>query len=274
MKEVYTHGKEIDLEELKVLQMDVLQAIDDFCEDNSIRYSLACGTLLGAVRHKGYIPWDDDIDIYVPREDYNRLLSVFPETYKERYKLISLERNAQWTHPYAKAYDNNTLLEENARNEEIIGVNIDIFPVDEVPAGNDWLVYNKKRRRLLYLFSLKFVRLSRHRSISKNCLILLFRLLTFFYSTRKWAERIDGLAQENNGKGYDHLFECCQGLLQKQPFAKSLFDSLVYIPFENRQFKAFADSDIYLRNGFGDYMQLPPIEKRISHHDFKAYWKI
>ncbi len=267
------HGKEITLEELKVLQMDILDAIDEFCCKNGIRYSLACGSLLGAIRHKGYIPWDDDIDIYVPREDYEKLVNIFPENYKGRYKIASLERDSLWDKPYAKGYDNYTEWEEDAEKKENIGVNIDIFPVDEVPSGEEWTKYNKNRRREQILFSMKFIHVSPQRSLFKNLTLILFRVITFFYSTRAWAKRIDKQAQRFNGKGYDHYFECCQGIFQKNPFPMHLFDEIVETPFEDRFYKRFANADIYLRNGFGDYMKLPPKEKRVSHHAFKAFWK-
>lgn len=273
MKHFRGYEREIELDELKVLQIGVLQAIDEFCEEHGIRYSLACGTLLGAVRHQGYIPWDDDIDIYLPREDYCRLIAEFPDVYKGKYKIASLERDSLWNRPYANAYNDETVFIENARYSERIGVNIDLFPVDDVPIGEEWEYFNKKRRLELRLFSLKFVCLDRRRSFIKNASLVLFRALTFFYSTRKWAMHIDHMIQQNNKKGHCYCFECCLGLLQKKPFPKKLFDTLVYVPFENRQFKAFADSDSYLKNGFGDYMKLPPKEKQISHHSYKAYWK-
>ena len=274
MKEVQKYGKEIGLEELKVLQMDVLQAVDEFCRNNNIRYSMACGTLLGAIRHKGYIPWDDDIDIYVPRDDYRRLVDIFPSLYKGRYKLTSLERSSLWDKPYAKIYDNKNVMVEDAVWKENIGVNIDVFPVDEVPDDeSEWLEYNKKRMRQQKLFILKFVHLSFNRSIAKNVALLLFKIITCFYSSRKWAKSIDKMCKKYNGLGYNRYFECCSGRIQKHPFPKRLFDDLVYMEFEDRTFKAFADADCYLRNGYGDYMTLPPEEKRIPHHDFKAYWK-
>ena len=273
MNEHQKHGKEINLEELKTLQMDVLAAIDEFCSANNIRYSMACGTLLGAIRHKGYIPWDDDIDIYVPREDYKRLIAEFPKNYKDRYKITSLERDPLWDKPYAKAYDDFTILEEDALDKENIGVNIDVFPVDEVPSGDEWTKYNKKRRCEQILFSMKFIHVSQQRSFLKNLTLILFRVITFFYSSRAWAKRIDKQAQRFNGKGYDHYFECCQGVFQKNPFPMHLFDEIVETPFEDRFYKRFANADVYLRNGFGDYMKLPPKEKRVSHHAFKAFWK-
>ena len=266
-------GNEIFLQELKVVQMDVLSAIDEYCQQHNIRYSMACGTLLGAVRHKGYIPWDDDIDIYIPRDDYKRLLDEFPITYKERYKIASLERDPQWELPYAKAYDANTLLVEDADCKETIGINIDIFPVDDVPNGPEFQKYNKRRRLEQTLFALKSVRRSKTRSYAKNMIILLVRFVTFFYTKRRWAKRLDKLAQKYNNKGYDSCFECCLGMLQRRPFPKQLFSNFIELSFEGRKYKSFKDYDVYLRNGYGDYMKLPPEEKRVSNHGFKGYWK-
>lgn len=253
--------------------MDVLQAIDEFCSEHNIRYSMACGTFLGAIRHKGYIPWDDDIDIYVPREDFIRLIEDFPSLYKGRYKIISIERYSKWSHPYAKAYDSLTEMKENSAINEDIGVNIDIFPVDEVPIGKQWEKYDKKRRKNIFLFSLKFVRLNHDRSLKKNIFLLLFKTLTFWFPVHRWAKSINKKVQRFNGLGYDHYFECCAGLLQKRPFRKTLFDNLKSYQFEDREFMGFENYDEYLKNAYGDYMQLPPEDKRVSHHSFSAYWK-
>lgn len=268
------YDKEILIEEVKTLQLDVLSAIDEFCGENGIRYSMACGTLLGAVRHKGYIPWDDDIDIYIPREDYKKLITEFPNTYKEKIKLVSLERDSEWDRPYAKAYDDRTVFIENANNKKMIGVNIDVYPIDEVPDDNNkWLRYDKKRRFLQTLFMLKLVKMSNSRTLTKNIGVFLAHLLTCCYSSRKFAVKLDKYSQKHNHKGYLRCFECCQGMFQKNPFSKALFENLKYTPFEDRLFMAFEDADCYLKNGFGNYMELPPLEKRISHHSFEAFWK-
>ena len=95
---------ELNLDQVKSIQLDVLSAIHRFCCENDIRYSLACGTLLGARRHGGYIPWDDDIDIYMLRADYDKLMSTFPAEYLGFCKIVSLERDARWDRAYAKGY--------------------------------------------------------------------------------------------------------------------------------------------------------------------------
>lgn len=273
MKNRRSHCNTISLQELKIIQMDILEALDEYCTINRIRYSLACGTLLGAIRHKGYIPWDDDIDVYIPREDYKKLIDSFPEVYRGKYKLASLERTPQWESPYAKLYDSRTFMEEYASVKENIGVNIDVFPVDEVPVGQEWEKYNKSRLRLVKFHSLMSVKIDKSRSFSKNFVIFWVKAIKIFLPARFWAKKIDAKAQQFNGQGRNHLFETCQGIMKKHPFKKELFDNIVSIPFEDRFFKAFKDSDSYLRNGFGDYMKLPPVEKQVSHHPFYAYWK-
>ena len=267
-------GPEIGLDELKVIQMDVLQAIDKFCRDNAITYSLACGTMLGAIRHGGYIPWDDDIDIYLLRTDYERLMAIFPETYNDYYSISSLERNAKWDKPYAKAFDIRTVVIGENKNDVSCGVDIDIFPVDDVPDDEKtWMNYDKKRRKLYT----KYCQIFGRAPLKKEPLCILRwvrrNYLKWFISRRQIAERLDRYSKIWNGRGYSRVFECCQGALQKRPFKKEIFDKIKDYPFENRSFMGFDNYDEYLRNGFGDYMTLPPVEKRVSHHRFKAYWK-
>lgn len=264
--------RQIGAEELKTIQLDVLQAIDKFCADNGIVYSLACGTMLGAVRHKGYIPWDDDIDIYLLREDYIRLIKLFPKTYLERYELVSLERDAQWTRAYAKAFDNRTRIIEKSTDNIQIGVNIDVYPIDDVPdEESEWLKYDRRRRFFQRVDIVKSIRISSRRGILKNATLLAMKLPLCFLTRRHTARFLSWYSQKNNGKGYTSVFECVQGMLQKHKFSKTLFSSVVKMPFEDRCFMGFEDYDSYLRNAYGDYMQLPPEEKRISHHDFAAF---
>ena len=138
--------KEINIEELKLIQLDILQAIHDFCEENHIKYSLACGSMLGAVRHKGYIPWDDDIDVYLMRDDYEKLISSFPKVYKNVYELASLERDSKYARAYARAYNNKTIQYNGTREKEVRGIGIDVYGSDFVPDDETaWLKDNRRR---------------------------------------------------------------------------------------------------------------------------------
>lgn len=274
MKERTENGKEILLEELKVLQMDILTAIDEYCRAHSIKYSMACGTMLGAVRHKGYIPWDDDIDIYLLREDYDKLMKQFPQVYEDHIQVLSLERSKKWDKPYGKAFDNRTIVNENSDYSERYGVNIDIFPVDEVPDDEtEWITYDKARRIMYKKFEKRTFLIHFNWKPYYFVRWLYYSIPKFFISRRRMAEKVNAYSKRWAGCGFSRVFECCQGIFQKNPFGKSLFDELVEYPFEDRHFLGFKDYDEYLKNGFGDYMTLPPIEKRITHHSYKAYWK-
>lgn len=264
----------LTIEEVKVLQLDVLQAIHEFCTQNSIKYSLGCGSMLGCARHQGYIPWDDDIDIYIPRSDYQRLISIFPKVYKGKYELISLERNDNWKRPYAKASDNTTRFIENVSGQFEIGVNIDIYPIDFVPDNEkEWLSYNKKRRFFQHLMEFKYVKFRKNRSFHRNVGLLLGKFILLPISEKKLALFLNYYAQIHNKTCRNRMFECVQGLFQKKPFPARLFDDIILLPFEDRRFMAFNNYDEYLTNGYGDWRQLPPIEKQVAHHDFQAYRK-
>lgn len=99
--------RELSLDELREVELDILKTFHNFCEENKIKYYLSNGTLLGAVKYRGFIPWDDDIDVFVPREDYDRLISIFKDS--EKYHLFAFERNERYRYLFAKLCDMATL---------------------------------------------------------------------------------------------------------------------------------------------------------------------
>lgn len=263
----------IELNERKKLQMDILSALDKFCSDNDIKYSLSCGTMLGAVRHGGYIPWDDDIDIYMLREDYIKFESKFPDTYENHYKLASLDRRRDWVSILSKVYDTRTKVVEHLIDAPPIGLNIDIFVIDDVPDNEElWLEFNTMRRKRFEYDRKSNRSFSLHRPLWHNFALLFLKLPYLFYNRRKYVEDTNKFIQKYNGMGYGRVFETSSGMRVKKPFPKYLFDDLIYIPFEDRKYKAFKDYDEYLSDTFGDYMVLPPIDKRVSAHTYDVYW--
>lgn len=264
--------KDISIEELKTIQLDVLQAIDNFCLKEGIVYSLACGTALGAIRHKGYIPWDDDIDIYLLREDYNTLMKTYPNN--GRYRLISLETNKEWDRPYARAYDSETVLEERCNCSKIIGVGIDVYPIDSVPEKEeDWIRFDKKRRNLQKFLQIKQMQYNNERPLYKNLALFFGKAALCFVSRKRMVLYINSFIQAYNKQESEWVFESAQGMIQKNRFHKRVFERTIPVPFEDREFMIFEDYDEYLHNGYGNYMQLPPKEKQVAHHSFNAYWK-
>lgn len=263
---------EIGLNELKQVQLDVLQAIHNYCRSNSIVYSLACGSALGAVRHHGYIPWDDDIDIYLLRPDYERLIKSYPN--EGVYRIISMGNDKDWDKPFAKAYDSRTVFYEKANCGKTIGVGIDVYPIDIVPeTEDDWKTFDKKRRRLQRILSIKQIQYDSNRSFLKNCYLLSGKILLLPFSRRFIAKYINNYIQKYNARGGQWVFECAQGMIQKNRFHKSVFEATAPMKFEDREFMLFENYDEYLSNGYGDYMKLPPVEKQVAHHVYTAYWK-
>lgn len=263
----------IELEELKLIQLDIVQALHDFCIENNIKYSLACGSLLGAIRHNGYIPWDDDIDVYMEREDYNRFMDIFPHSYCGIYEFVSLETNKEWNLAMGKLYDTRTILIENFGDWIPIGVNIDVFPIDSVPDRfRNWKIYNRIRIFIRELIEYKYAAYKEGKPI-RNLLVRMSRIPYYILSKRAHSQLLNWYAQLCNGKGTEYLYENVQGVFQKQPFSREDFSETILHKFEDRELCVMKGYDHCLRCGFGDYMQLPPIEKRVSHHSFKAYWK-
>lgn len=164
--------REITPEEHKRLLIDLLSYINEFCLQNSIKYFFGYGTLLGAVRHQGFIPRDDDVDICMLREDYNRFLTMFSyNAVRSNYSLLSLESTSRnYSFPYAKVIDNRTLLVENVSHPCLLGVYIDVFPLDYCPETHfKTALQLKKIRTLKSLRNIKLIKLSCKRNWLKTC---------------------------------------------------------------------------------------------------------
>ena len=147
--------KELSISELKTYQIKLLSIVNDFCNKNKIKYWLTCGTLLGAVRHKGYIPWDDDLDIGMLREDYEKFLALFNDSYS-RYRVKSIENDNAFPYPYAKILDLKTVLYEPDYNGNKLSVNIDLFVYDIAPNDQKSTIkLYKKRDRLRRLHNIR-----------------------------------------------------------------------------------------------------------------------
>lgn len=270
---------EIKLDELKILQMNIMSAVHRFCLVNNLRYSLACGSMLGAARHKGYIPWDDDIDIYLLREDYDKMIKIFPDLLEGKYKFCTLERDRKWGLPFGKVCDMRTIVKESVTHDYELGVNIDVFPIDNVPENKDeWEKFDVHRRKCFDLYAKRvdlppLFNFDNGKPFVRNVLATLVKPFLYLVSVHTAAKCFQKVATKYKKSHSTMVFECAQGILQKHPFPKVLFDNRVLMPFEDRKYMCFADYDSYLTNGFGNWQELPPKEKQVSHHDFKAWWK-
>lgn len=260
--------------EYRNIQLNILLALDSFCRENRINYSLAYGSLIGVVRHKGFIPWDDDIDLYMLRPEYNKLINLLPEILDGKYKLACLEKDNKWNRAYSKFYDIRTIIKEQVNNNTGIGVGIDIFPLDEIPGDiNEYQPFLKKMGFLKSFYTIKSLKLSKKRSFLNNSIIVLSKLLTWPFSFRNIAEYISAKAQRYNGKKTGFFSDNSEGYASTKPFLASDFDEYIHMPFEDHEFMVMKGWYDVLSKSFGNYMELPPIEERIAHHSFVAYWK-
>lgn len=267
--------KYINTEELRNVQLDILKHVDNFCKENDIKYFLCGGSMIGAVRHHGFIPWDDDIDIMLLREDYEKFISIYSEKDKSEYKLHSLLTDKKYSSTYVKIDNSRTVLKEYVEEPTAeIGINIDVFPVDDLPNNKE--AQKKIYKRYGYyraLIDLKNVRFSKERVWYKNLVLLISHLLLKPVSMRKLADLIENNAVKYKGKTSDYCGIVVWGYGLREINYRKNWDDCILVDFEDMKAPIPVGYDNYLTCVYGDYMKLPPEEKRISHHAFEAYWK-
>jgi len=260
--------KEIEVEELKQIQLNILKFVDEFCKDNNLRYFLAYGTLLGAVRHKGYIPWDDDIDILMFREDYEKFITTFMDA---NYKVFATELNPKYPYPFAKVGDTRTYFEEEIKDVIDTGVNIDIFPLDYLPEDKVKNI-TKRRNFLQKIWIAKRLPRLKRRGFVKNTVLAVSQLLLSVFSIRFIVKQLEKNAKKYNLRKSSICGNIAYGY-DPDIYPSADFEESVCLTFENTAFPCPQNYDNVLKIMFGDYMKLPPKEKQVSHHHFIAYWK-
>lgn len=259
--------------EVKDLSLLILDEVDSFCRQHGIKYSLAYGTLLGAIRHKGYIPWDDDIDILMLRQDYEKFISSFPNNTDTLYSVASYETDNDFHYPYAKVVCNATIFNELGYSR--YGYGIDLFPIDMLPDNYDLAIrLLRKQRFLRNMMLVKSLKWKKGRGLAKNLLLIFLQSILLFvpYSFIQKLIRCDG-NYHISSEGEYHLGCLFSPYFKREIMEKEIFDEFVLLPFERSQYYCIKEYDKYLTNIYGDYMQLPPVEKRCTHHAFVPWWK-
>lgn len=267
--------RKIGVEELKQTQLEILDVVAKFCEENQINYWIDSGTLLGAIRHKGYIPWDDDIDVGMLRPDYDKFMKLFNEN-NTRYKFHCIENDPNFYTPFGKVLDTETLLYEPDERGEKLAINIDIFVYDNAPDDDNIVKkmydfrdsYNKHNsRRVFPVFVVKPKGNILRRSLAYllRALYRLFPIFPKYYFVRKMIENSKRFVNQDTKRVGNFTS------FTRMTCDKRVFNSFIDVEFEGRKFKAPVGYDEWLRAFYGDYMQLPPVEKRVSTHTFVAY---
>ena len=262
--------KKLDIDEIKEVELGVMDYIHNICREKGINYSLAYGSLLGAVRHRGFIPWDDDLDIALKRDQYDQLYQAILEDNNSIYKVVSWENDSRYPYPFYRVYDSRTVYENNyIQNDIELGICVDVFPFDDYKDVNKEITKLDMYRRLS-VYTLYGIR-NKEAGI-KN--IVRYLMLVAFRLTRVkiWNKKLNDCSKAPvNSEYIDYLMESKK--YSTKIDAKAL-DEVIECKFEDRVYNIPKDYDHILTTIYGeDYMEIPPIEKRIQHDDFVAYIK-
>ena len=254
--------------DIRILQRKIignLEAIDAVCREHGLRYYLWAGTMLGAVRHKGFIPWDDDMDICMPRPDYEQLISHWREWLPQPYEVIAPETDSTYPYPFAKIEDASTTVLERPDFKFLEGVYIDVFPIDGAPTDEQKRKSHFKRYK--FWRHLLFLRGRDPFKHGKGPRSWFPWLLHKIYSLEDLQNKVKGYMTKYPYDASDYVCDYDDGL--RGVIEKRILGTPQVYPFEDKQFVGVEHYDEYLSNKYGDYMQLPPKEKQIQHHFFR-----
>lgn len=270
--------KAISIAETQKVSLNILKVITKICDKLSLRYFLIYGTLIGAVRHQGYIPWDDDTDIMIPRPDYDKLLAYLALHESELRPLAVFNRQTCAQYPYMISRISDSRYHIVMENEKDygLGIFIDIYPYDGL--GNSFqeaLKYGLKGDRMssfCYQATRNHYAVETTTSGLRKVLKLPMFLVAKLIGKNFFQNRLANLARK---KGYDQseYVGCVIWLSggQKDIFKRSWFDDFSLVKFEDTEFRIPANYKEILEQVYGDYMKLPPKSERIGHHYYTVY---
>ena len=254
------------LKKLHKIEVEILDEIVRICDKNNIDYFLVGGTLLGAVRHKGFIPWDDDIDIGMTRKDFKKFIECASKDLDSKYNIQYKDTNKEYYLNFIKIMKNNTIFEENDKIEYKgeKGIFVDIFPFDNTN-NRDSLVQFFQAKLSNLIRSILYIRIGIK---SKNPFKKIIKNILFFIPNQKLLnvqEKVMSLNKNDNSK-YLTAFSGTYSY-KKDTYLREKMFPLKKLSFEGKEYKVLNDYKYYLENLYGDnYMELPPVEKRKTHN--------
>lgn len=271
--------RKLELKEVQRTALDVLIKIDEICKKLDLEYSLAYGTLIGAVRHNGFIPWDDDVDIMMPREDYEVLIKYFEENAEQLkpLRLFNYKSNNDYPYMICRVSDSRYTLDVYNEKNYGLGVFVDIYPLDG--AGNTVKEYTKLKKKSSRYVSMCFLS-TRNRikkENTKSFIKFIFKIPAFMIA-KIMGKNFFMKKIENLGKKYlydESKYVGCivwasddgvKGIIEKKWFEKK-----IEMKFEDYNFMVPEEYDKILTRIYGNYMELPSEKDRIAHHYYDAY---
>lgn len=262
------------LRRMQLVQLEILLEFDRICKEHNLKYQLFAGTLLGAIRHKGFIPWDDDIDVIMKRDEYDKFINICKSNPNDKYFLQNYETDPNFFRQFSRLRKNNTLCLQKAYKDINMhhGIFIDIFPLDNVKTNS---IAEKLRYKLLYfLMKVNFIR---NRSISKKSHLVIKRVIArivrstnIILNNTSFNKLKTKVMKIYNNKHTGYLNHMTNGTTTAR-FHKYLisfddYTKTIERDFEGYKFPIPENYDKILTNIFGDYMKLPPKDMQRSHH--------
>ena len=266
-------NKTISVDEAKQIEFNILKYIDATLKENGIRYWLDAGTLLGCIRHKGFIPWDDDTDLVIMRKDYDRAIELLNSS-SDRYKVLTMHNTEDYFYTFAKITDTHThIIEKNLKEIGSLGIYVDLFPLDYLPADDkEFALFANKvfALRAMVNYSMMDGKKFRKAAMKQKLECIAGKI----YGQKRALKKIDRMCAEysrdhsDSGVIADIVAANDRGVrLPADTFASTLMGD-----FEGEKFPIPVGYDAFLRSYYGEYMELPPVEKRVATHGFRAYW--
>ena len=260
----------------------MLRIFITICKKNNLTYYCCGGTAIGAIRHQGMIPWDDDIDVFMPRPDYDKFVQITTSISSEYYEVVSQRRKENYPLYFAKLCNKQTTLQEIKDVPCVYGLYIDIFPIDGAP--NDYEQARAMERRFTKIKN-KLQAISTHNTFIDYMMLLtkpkewgrfVRKTIGFFFRSlyrKHLLQQLDAICYKHKYEDSTLVAVYCGSYGPKEVFPKAWLDGNISFQFEGLNVDLPIGYDDYLRQYYGNYMQLPPEEKRISHHN-KAYFNL
>ena len=252
--------------QLKGLEMALF--FDDFCRKNGLTYFMCGGCCIGAIRHGGFVPWDDDVDVFMPRRDYEKFKQIWVDTPK--YTIQYTTRDFLTENQFFTICDNDTTFIKSYQKDLDInhGLQLDVLPLDGCPTG--WRRKTQKLWALLYSLFIVGKAPTNHGKLVQWG----GKLLLMLAKPKSWRYAIWHLCEKKMSQypieDCDYITELCSGPHYMQnEYPREIFREAIRVPFEGKMMPIPVGYDAYLRMAFGDYMQLPPKEKQVCHHEFE-----
>lgn len=261
--------RKLTQQEVKENELSILKSVAEYCDKNNIHYTLMFGTLLGSIRHDGFIPWDDDIDIAIPRDEYEWFLDNYKDT---KYSVLSSKTQQEYPYPFAKVVDKSIKVIEQTSNSADMSLYIDVFPVDNVPDSSEGTKHLKKCEIICRVLLYKMISLKYPTDLVHKLLHTATKLILCPFSINYILKKQKSLTTKYKESNTKTVAITSIRLGCKCMFPRDIFYELEKHRFENEEFNIPVEYDNVLTSFYGDYMTPPPDNQRGGHY-LEAYWR-